>query len=46
MKGHGTKFSRKLEATVAALLTQANVEAAACSVDISVGHMDALAEGT
>ena len=45
MKGHGAKFSRKMEDAVAALLTQANVEAAARSVGISVATLTALAEG-
>ena len=35
LKGHGTKFGRKMEAAVAALLTQRNVEEAAKSVGIS-----------
>jgi hypothetical protein len=39
VKGHGTKFSRKMEETVAALLTQPNVEAAARSVGISVATL-------
>ena len=39
MKGHGTKFSRKMEETVAALLTQPNVDAAARSVGISVATL-------
>jgi transposase-like protein len=34
MKGHGTKFSRKMEEAVAALLTQRNVEEAARTVGI------------
>jgi transposase-like protein len=34
MKGHGTKFSRKMEEAVAALLTQRNVEEAARAVGI------------
>jgi hypothetical protein len=34
MKGHGAKFSRKMEEAVAALLTQRNVEEAARSVGI------------
>jgi hypothetical protein len=39
VKGHGTKFSRKTEETVAALLTQPNVDAAARSVGISVATL-------
>jgi len=35
MKGHGTKFSQKMEQAVVALLTQRNLEEAARSVDIS-----------
>jgi transposase-like protein len=34
MKGHGAKFSRKMEGAVAALLTQRNVEEAARAVGI------------
>jgi transposase-like protein len=34
MKGHGSKFSRKMEEAVAALLSQRNVEEAARSVGI------------
>ena len=34
MKGHGTKFSRKMEEAVAALLTQRNIEEAARAVGI------------
>ena len=39
MKGHGTKFSRKMEAAVAALLTQPNVDAAARTGGISVATL-------
>ena len=39
MRGHRTKFSRKMEETVAALLTQPNVDAAARSVGISVATL-------
>jgi len=39
VRGHGTKFSRKMEETVAALLTQPNVDAAARSVGISVATL-------
>jgi len=35
MRGHGTKFGRKMEAAVAALLTQRNIEEAARSVGIA-----------
>jgi len=35
MIGHGTKFKRKLEEAVAAILTQRNVEEAARSIGIS-----------
>ncbi len=35
MKGHGTKFSHKMEQAVAALLTQPNLDAAARSVGIA-----------
>ncbi len=34
MRGHGTKFTHKMEAAVAALLTQRNVEEAARAVGI------------
>ncbi len=36
MKGHGSKFSHKMEQAVVALLTQRNMEEAARSVGISV----------
>ncbi len=39
MKGHGTKFSRKMEGAVAALLTQKNHEEAARAADISVATL-------
>jgi hypothetical protein len=39
MKGHGAKFSRKMEAAVAALLTQPNVDAAARTAGISVATL-------
>ena len=39
MKGHGTKFNRKMEDAVTALLTQRNVEEAARAVGISVGTL-------
>jgi hypothetical protein len=35
MKGHGAKFSRKMEEAVVALLTQRNVDEAAKSIGIS-----------
>ncbi len=35
MKGHGTKFGRKMEAAIAALLTQRNIEEAAKAVGIA-----------
>jgi DNA-binding MurR/RpiR family transcriptional regulator len=35
MKGHGTKFTRKMEEAVVAMLTQRNIEEAARSVDVS-----------
>ena len=39
MSGHGSKMKRKLEAAVAALLTQPNVDAAARSIGISVATL-------
>jgi hypothetical protein len=36
MKGHGSKFGRKKEEMVAALLTQRNMDEAAKAVDVSV----------
>lgn len=39
MQGHGTKFGRKKEAAIAALLTQRNVEEAARSVGISISTL-------
>jgi hypothetical protein len=39
MIGHGTKFSRKMEAAVAALLTQKNQEEAARATGISVATL-------
>jgi hypothetical protein len=39
VRGHGAKFSRKMEEAVAALLTQANVDAAARSVGISAATL-------
>ena len=35
VKGHGTKFGRKMEAAIAALLTQRNIDEAAKAVGIS-----------
>ena len=35
LKGHGTKFGRKMEAAVAALLTQRNIDEAARSIGVS-----------
>jgi len=35
MKGHGTKFGRKQEEAVAALLTQRNIEEAARSIGVA-----------
>jgi hypothetical protein len=39
MNGHGTKFKRKLEEAVAALLTQRDVEEAARSVGVSTATL-------
>jgi hypothetical protein len=39
VRGHGSKFSRKMEEAVAALLTQRNVEEAARSISISVATL-------
>ena len=39
MRGHGTKFTRKMEAAVAALLTQRNQEEAARSVGIGTATL-------
>jgi len=39
MIGHGTKFKRKLEEAVAAMLTQRNVEEAARSIGISTATL-------
>jgi len=35
VKGHGTKFGRKMEAAIAALLTQRNIDEAAKAVGLS-----------
>jgi hypothetical protein len=39
MRGHGTKFNRKMEAAVAALLTQKNQEEAVRAAGISVATL-------
>ena len=39
MNGHGTKFKRKLDEAVAAMLTQRNVEEAARSVGVSTATL-------
>src|SRR5882724_13585236 len=39
MRGHGAKFSRKMEETVAALLTQRNQEEAARAVGIGIATL-------
>ena len=39
MNGHGTKFKRKLDDAVAAMLTQRNVEEAARSVGVSTATL-------
>ncbi len=39
MRGHGAKFSRKMEAAVAALLTQRNHEEAARAVGIGTATL-------
>jgi hypothetical protein len=39
MKGHGTKFSRKMEEAIAALLTQRNLEEAAKTVGIATNTL-------
>jgi hypothetical protein len=39
MRGHGAKFSRKMEEAVAALLTQRNVDEASRSVGISTATL-------
>jgi hypothetical protein len=39
MKGHGTKFNRKMEAAIAALLTQKNQEEAARTAGISTATL-------
>ena len=39
MKGHGTKFSRKMEAAVTALITQRNQEEAARAAGIGVATL-------
>ena len=39
MRGHGAKFTRKMEGAVAALLTQRNVEEAARSVGVATATL-------
>jgi len=39
MKGHGTKFTRKMEAAITGLLTQKNLEEAARYADISIATL-------
>jgi len=39
MRGHGAKFTRKMEEAVVAMLTQRNVEEAARSVGISIATL-------
>jgi hypothetical protein len=39
MRGHGAKFTRKMEEAVAAMLTQCNVEEAARSVGVSIATL-------
>jgi hypothetical protein len=39
MKGHGTKFNRKMEAAIAAILTHKNLEEAAGAVGVSVATL-------
>ena len=39
MNGHGTKFKRKLDEAVAAMLTQRNVEEAARSVGVATATL-------
>jgi hypothetical protein len=39
MKGHGTKFNRKMEAAITALLTHKNLEEAAGAAGISVATL-------
>ena len=39
MKGHGTKFSRKMDEAIAALLTQRNLEEAAKAVGIATNTL-------
>jgi hypothetical protein len=34
MKGHGSKFGRKKEEAIAALLTNRNIEEAACAIGV------------
>ena len=44
MKGHGTKFGKKQEAAIAALLTQRTIEEAAKSIGVGTSHAVAVAE--
>jgi hypothetical protein len=46
MAGHGSKFGRKMEAAIAALLTHRTTEEAACAVGICKTNSDPLAEDT
>jgi hypothetical protein len=39
MKGHGTKFNRKMEAAIAAILTHKNLEDAAGAAGVSVATL-------
>lgn len=39
MKGHGTKFGRRMEEAIAALLTQRNIEDAARSINIGTSTL-------
>jgi len=39
MKGHGTKFNRKMEAAIAAILTHKNLEEAAGAAGVSVATL-------
>jgi hypothetical protein len=39
MKGHGTKFNRKMEAAIGAMLTHKNLEEAAAAAGVSVATL-------
>jgi transposase-like protein len=39
MKGHGSKFGRKKEAAIVALLTQRNIDEAARSIDVATNTL-------